>query len=211
MIYRDDLVSAVVSGLTPDEDLDALVGDIEDGSTAGLNVVEYQFDKQGEAVQMTDQNGTQHDYTLDGLGRQISDAVTLPAGSPIDDSVLRIDTAYDFQGNVALTTSYSPASGGTANIVNQVADTYNGLGLLTEEQQSVSGEVTSSTPAVYYGYSSDPATPTFLTSMTYPNGRVLTYGYYTGAGQRGGPGELPCRFRRNPFGSLQVPWPRRDR
>ena len=68
LIYRDDLVSAVVSGLTPDDDLDALVGDIEDGSTAGLNVVEYQFDKQGEVVQMTDQNGTQHDYTLDGLG-----------------------------------------------------------------------------------------------------------------------------------------------
>ena len=31
---------------------------------------------------MTDQNGTQHDYTLDGLGRQISDTVTLLAGLP---------------------------------------------------------------------------------------------------------------------------------
>ena len=55
----------------------------------------------------------------------------------------RIDTAFDFQGNVCLTTSYSSTDGGPANIVNQVADTYNGFGLLTEEQQSVSGAVTS--------------------------------------------------------------------
>ena len=41
--------------------------------------------------------------------------------------------------------------------------------------------MTGSTPAVYYGYSTDPATPTLLTSMTYPNGRVLTYGYNVGA------------------------------
>ena len=59
----------------------------------------------------------------------------------------RIDTAYDLLGNVDLTTSYSSTSGGTSNIVNQVADTYNGFGLLTEEQQSVSGAVTGSTPA----------------------------------------------------------------
>ena len=62
-----------------------------------------------------------------------------------------------------------------------MADTYNGFGLLTEEQQSVSGSVTTATPAVYYGYSTDSATPTRLISMTYPNGRVLTYGYNTGA------------------------------
>ena len=42
------------------------------------NLVEY--DRQAEVVQMTDQNGTQHDYTLDGLGRQVSDTATvLPA------------------------------------------------------------------------------------------------------------------------------------
>ena len=45
----------------------------------------------------------------------------------------------NYQGNVALTTSYSTHNGDPDNIVNQVADTYNGFGLLTEEQQSVSG------------------------------------------------------------------------
>ena len=29
---------------------------------------------------MTDQNGTQHDYTLDGLGRQVSDTATVLGG-----------------------------------------------------------------------------------------------------------------------------------
>ena len=79
------------------------------------------------------------------------------------------------------TTSYSSASGGSANIVNQVADSYNGFGLLTEEQQSVSGAVDANTPAVRYSYSTNTATPTRLVGITYPNGRVLTYGYDTGA------------------------------
>jgi YD repeat-containing protein len=84
-------------------------------------------------------------------------------------------------GNVALTTSFTSTSGGAANILNQVADAYNGFGLLTEEQQSVSGAVTAGTPAVLYGYSTSTATPTRLTSVTYANGRVLTYGYNSGA------------------------------
>ncbi len=190
LIYRDDLVSAVVSGLSSSSQLTGLVQDVEDGDTTGLNLVEYQFDRQGEVVQMTDQNGTQHNYTLDNLGRQVSDTATVlganvygGTGNPAvagDPAVRRIDTAYDLLGDVDLTTSYSSTSGGTANIVNQVADAHNGFGLLTEEQQSVSGAVTGSTPAVYYNYSTDSATPTLLISMTYPNGRVLDYGYDTG-------------------------------
>jgi hypothetical protein len=86
-IYRDDLVLAVVSGLT----------------SIPLNLVEYQYDRQAEAVQMIDQNGTQHNYGIDGLGRQVSDTATV-LGTNVDGAVRRIDTAYDFQGNVELTT-----------------------------------------------------------------------------------------------------------
>ena len=129
---------------------------------------------------MIDSNGTQHDYGMDGLGRQVSDTATV-LGAGVDGAVRRIDTAFDFQGNVALTTSYSSTTDDPADIVNQVADTYNGFGMLTEEQQSVSGAVTSSTPAVLYSYANGTATPTRLTGITYPNGRVLTYGYDPGA------------------------------
>ena len=129
---------------------------------------------------MIDQNDTLHTYSRDQLGRQISDAVTLPDGSAVDDSVLRIDTAYALDGNVALTTSYSSADGGSENIVNQVADDYNAFGLLADEYQSVSGAVDDSTPNVHYAYADGTSTPTVLVSMTYPNGRVLDYGYNSG-------------------------------
>lgn len=59
-----------------------------------LNLVKYQYDRQGEVVQMIDQNGTQHAYTLDGLGRQVSDAASV-LGTNVGDSARRIDTAYN--------------------------------------------------------------------------------------------------------------------
>ena len=89
----------MVSGVSASQ-LPYLVGDIQEGYTSGLNLVEYQYDRQGEVVQMIDQNGTQHDYGLDGLGRQVSDTATV-LGTGVDGSVRRIDTAYDLQGNVA--------------------------------------------------------------------------------------------------------------
>src|SRR5208282_722714 len=57
----------------------------------------------GTQTQITvDQNGTQHNYGIDGLGRQVSDTATV-LGANVDGTVRRIDTAYDFQGNVELT------------------------------------------------------------------------------------------------------------
>jgi RHS repeat-associated protein len=134
----------------------------------------------GDTKTVTDRNGNVHTYTYDVLGRQISDAVTT-LGSGVDGSVRRIDTAYDTQGNPYLLTSYDAASGG--NVVNQVQRAYNGLGQLTAEYQSHSGAVnTSTTPVVQYGYNlmSGGANNSRLTSMTYPNGRVLTYNYASG-------------------------------
>jgi RHS repeat-associated protein len=129
---------------------------------------------------MVDANGTQHDYSLDGLGREISDAVTLPDGSPIDSSVLRIDTAYDVRGNVSLVTSFSNTDGASDHIVNQVSQEYNTFDELTDQYQSVSGAVTDDTPDVHYSYANGTSTPTRLVSITYPNGRVVTYVYNSG-------------------------------
>ena len=77
-----------------------------------------------------------------------------------------------------LFTSYDAASGG--NIVNQVQDVFNGLGQLTGECQSNQSAVnTSSTPEVQFAYTemSGGQNNSRLSSMTYPNGRVIDYVY----------------------------------
>src|SRR5262249_61953167 len=86
----------------------------------------------------------------------------------------RIEPAYAPGGRPSLATSYDAASAG--NIVNQVQQVYNGLGQLITEYQSHSGAVnTSPTPKVQYAYSemASGANHSRLTSITYPNGRVI--------------------------------------
>ncbi len=133
----------------------------------------------GQVLTQTDRNGNVHTLSYDVLGRITSDAVTT-LGSGVNGSVRRIDTAYDEQGNPYLVTSYDAASGG--NIVNQVQRAYNGLGQLITEWQSHSGAMnTSTTPKVQYAYTEMPsgANHSRLTSMTYPNGRTISYDYGT--------------------------------
>src|SRR5262249_15322799 len=86
---------------------------------------------------------------------------------------------YDSQGNAYHFTSYD----GNLNVVNDVQRAFNGLGQLTNEWQSHSGWVnTSTTPQVQYGWNlmAGGANNNRLVSMTYPNGRVLNYNYNAG-------------------------------
>ena len=137
----------------------------------------YTVNALGQALTATDRNGTTHSYTYDVLGRLISDTATT-LGSGVDGSVRRIDTAFDTAGRAFLFTSYADTAGTT--IVNQVQREYNGLGQLIAEYQAHSGAVnTSTTPKVQYAYSemAGGANHSRLISMTYPNGRVITYDY----------------------------------
>ncbi len=143
----------------------------------------------GQVISTADRNGNVHSYTYDNFGRQISDTVTT-LGTNVDGSVRRIDTAYNNQGLAYLLTSYADTGGTT--IVNQVENIYNGLGQLTQQYKTAAGEASpdtvqrsiligsavaiGTTPAVQYTYS-DPSTGNLLTSMTYPNGRVINYNY----------------------------------
>ena len=140
----------------------------------------YTVDALGETLTYTDRDGNVHSYSYDALGRETADAVTT-LGAGVDGSVRSIDTAYDDQGNAYLVTSYNAASGGS--IVNQVEDLYNGLDQLTAEYQSHNGAVNlSTTPVVQYAYTdmAGGVNNSRLTSMTYPNGRVLDYNYNNG-------------------------------
>src|SRR5207245_466148 len=140
----------------------------------------YTVNALGDIKTYTDRDGNVHTYTYDVLGRLTADAVTT-LGTGVDGTIRRIETAYDTGDRPYLFTSYNAASGGS--IVNQVQDAYNGLGQLTEEWQSHSGAVnTSTSPNVQYSYTlmSGGVNNSRLTSMTYPNGRVLNFNYATG-------------------------------
>ena len=101
--------------------------------------VRYAYNRQGEATQMVDQNGTTHAYAFDKLGRRTADRVTT-VGSGIDDSVLRLETAYNDRQQVLTVSSYDAATSGS--ILNQVLYVYDGFGRVLREYQSHTGAVT---------------------------------------------------------------------
>jgi RHS repeat-associated protein len=140
----------------------------------------YTINALGDTKTKTDRNGNVHTLSYDVLGRLTADAVTT-LGTGVDGTIRRIETAYDTGDRPYLFTSYNAATAGS--IVNQVQDAYNGLGQLITEYQSHSGAVnTSTTPKVQYSYTvmAGGVNNSRLTSMTYPNGRVLNFNYATG-------------------------------
>jgi len=140
----------------------------------------YTVNALGQRLTMADRNANGHSYTYDVLGRLTADAVPT-LGSGVDGSVRRLTIAYDTGDRPYLFTSYNAATGGS--IVNQVQDVYNGLSQLITEYQATSGAVnTGTSPKTQYSYNlmAGGANNSRLTSMTYPNGRVLNYNYNTG-------------------------------
>jgi RHS repeat-associated protein len=145
-------------------------------STSASYQETYTYDDLGEVATYTDQNGTLHTYSYDVLGRQIADAVTLPTGSAVSNSILRLETAYDSQGNAYKFTSYNAASGGS--VVNQVVRLYNGLNQLVSESQDTT-TVSVSSPTVYYTYAemADGANNSRPTGILYSGGYDVYYNY----------------------------------
>ena len=150
----------------------------------GADEVKTTYDRLGRPLTVTDQRGVEHTYTYDTAGRLQSDAVTaLPEDGSVDDAVLRIEWAYDDLSRVSTVTSYDAATGGTA--VNQVAYTYDSWGNVASSREAHDGAVGQNTPEVDYAYDDgagegDEAKYVRLTSVTYPNGGVVTY-HYDGA------------------------------
>jgi RHS repeat-associated protein len=140
----------------------------------------YTVNALGQNTSMLDRNNTKHAYSYDVLGRQTADEVTQFGNVNVDATVVQLQTAYNGIGQPYLFTSLD-ANG---NVVNQVQDVFNGLGQPVREYQSHSGAVnTSSTPSVQYAYTQMANGASYvnnsrLTSMTYPNGRQINYGYY---------------------------------
>ena len=101
-------------------------------------------------------------------------------GTGINGAVRRLATTYEVRGMRETITSYDNATVGSGSIVNEVEFAYNDFGQLTDDYQSHSGAVnTMSTPKVQYGFANGSANTIRPNTLTYPDGRVLTYDYGT--------------------------------
>ena len=158
----------------PDSDDTPLLGDGTDGV---FDRIEFCYDRQGQRTSKKDQNGSVHGYEYDALGRMTADKVTT-VGTGVDDAVRRIETDYEVRGMVAKVTSYDAATIG--NAVNQVVFDYDEHGLLTKEYQEHSGAKDANTLYVQYDRDTSASSGVLtkglrLTSLRYPNGRLIHY------------------------------------
>jgi len=153
---------------------------------------EFTYNRAGEVTTFKDPAGTVHTYTFDQHGRLLDDAVTLPEGSPLDASVLRISRAYEPDGSFTTITSYNAAEEGDQ--VNQVKLEFNTWGQLTADRQSHDSTTadTGGVPAVLYAYNNGsvgggqpgPLNSLRRTAMTLPDGRVVAYELAAGTDTR---------------------------
>jgi len=147
---------------------------LDSGPDGVYSRLEYTYNRQSDVLQFTDADGTVHAYGYDGVGRQVDDSVPVLAAG-LSGAVLRISRAYDNRGLLALVTSHDAVTGGS--IVNQIALTYGPFGELVTDVQAHSGAVDGSTPVVGYAYTDGSGNTLRRTSVTYPNGRQVSYVY----------------------------------
>ena len=154
-------------------------------SITGSDEVDYTYNRQGQVVNIIDQNENVRTLLRDKLGRTTDDCVTTVSGG-IDTSVLRISTTYEPRGMIATVSSWAnptPTAGFTASSpVNQCVRTYNDFAQLAVEQQSYAGVVKHSTPSVQYAYDSGASgsNEIRLNALTYPNLRVINLNFASG-------------------------------
>ncbi len=120
-------------------------------NSAAAYTVSFAYNRLGEIRGRTDQNGTQHQFTLDGLGRPLSDKV-MSFGTEIDDTVAEITRVFDNHGRA--TGVYSWDDAGAPVKLNSVEYEYTLLHQIEKIVQDVDG--TGSIPAeeVEYEYTS---------------------------------------------------------
>ncbi|HEV2292459.1 MAG TPA: RHS repeat-associated core domain-containing protein [Tepidisphaeraceae bacterium] len=164
-VYSNDVLTAVQY---PDK---------SSGSASASEQETFALNALGERKYFMDRNGSVHGYTYDVLGRLTSDEVTT-LGTGVDGAVRKLGFTYDTAGRPEKFTSYNSTGG----VVNEVQRAYNGLGQLITEYQEHSGAVnTSTSPKVQYGYTElSGGNHSRLTSVTYPNGRIVRHEYSSG-------------------------------
>jgi len=146
------------------------------------DVVLFEYNRQGQVTKTTDQNETVHAFDYDKLGRQTHDRVTA-LGTGVDGTVRRISTSYEVRGMREKITSWNGETVGSGSVVNEVQFAYNNFGQITADYQAHGGTVnTSTSPKVQYGYADGSSNTIRLTTITYPDGRVISYDYGSSGG-----------------------------
>jgi len=168
----------------PDGDSRAtVIADLE-AETSG-DFVETTYLANGVVATRTDQNGSTHTYTYDALSRLTRDGVTT-LGSGVDGTVRSITTSYDDLGRALEITSWQNADG-TGMVRNDVKYWYDGWSNITRIYQDhdslVDDDGQNNNDSLYVGFTyadgavSSVAKYNRLTSVTYPDGRVVYYNY----------------------------------
>ncbi|GEM_PF-1420690 len=149
-------------------------------STSSADRVTYGYNRQGQSITVTDQNGSVHAIGYDKLGRILADSVgTL--GSGVDGSVRLITAGYNEFGLNKIS-SYASTGGGTP--VNEVEHIYNEWGQVTDERQSHSGATSGSSPKVVYAYENGSVNNIRLKKVTHPtNTNAVDFVYGVGSSQ----------------------------
>ncbi|MBL4697771.1 MAG: hypothetical protein JKX70_02955 [Phycisphaerales bacterium] len=111
--------------------------------------VSFAYNRLGELRGRTDQNGTQHAFTRDELGRVLSDNV-MNFGADIDDAVAEITTGYDDHGRVTGVHSWDDAV--TPVELNSVEYVYTPLHQIKEIIQNVDVDGGASDKKIEYDY-----------------------------------------------------------
>jgi len=164
-------------------DSDDVADPLGNGPDDTYDRIEFKYNRQGDVSEIKDQNETVHAFEYDKLGRRIHDRVTA-LGTGVDGTVRRISTSYEVRGMREKITSWNGETVGSGSVVNEVQFTYNDFGQFTKDYQAHSGTVnTSTTPKVQYGYADGSTNTVRPTSITYPDGRVVTYDYGSPGGK----------------------------
>ena len=121
----NDVLSRVVY---PDDNTDSPGSD--DGE-------DYEYNRRGEVTRLTDQNGTQHVYSYDDLGRLRKDAATVASGSHIDDTVYLLEYNFDDFGNLINEASFDAG----IKAINEIEREYDARQRVTRMYQNMLGSV----------------------------------------------------------------------
>ncbi len=134
-------------------------------STGSTDRVTFQYNRQRQAITMTDQAGTVHGYGFDMFGRGTEDAVSA-FGTGVDQTVKKITRSYEVRGMLEKVSSFDTGS----TPLNEVQFAYNDYSQLAKDYQSHSGAVnTGSTLHAAYAYASGSGNTVRRIGITYPD------------------------------------------